>query len=463
MTLEEKIAGIHTIPLTSKLKKLNNDSATTIAEFWEKVVEPMLPDYDTIKKWHKLLVEYVAIPDAVFMLRRAHDEASAYKETVPADALRRGFLTKTDQGYWFVYNDNAFATYFLSMVLDGDIIDTLKAEDLLEYLQTPNSTIRFHRSGKGGVEKARAYFKISGSQPQISPCGYTVAHIFDVNDHYYDERLGFDNARGDQALISSKVQIDRGMYSDYLLQGKVAGKDIYYRDGYHVGPGAREFLQAHMLRFLHPLNYFCAPKDNMNGYVYCEFIDHVHTERGNHTYRKFHRISGYEHLLYYAHYKFKEKYADIYDDFLKRIMLPQNTFDFFEKTVENADYYGTEVIDVKYGNPLSSSGRTVVVSTKSTKTKSIKKSKYSKDQALEIAAYYLKNITTCEKLDKKLFGIDNGHGVTSWNLLKKTGIDTSRNSKHKGLLMHIGIDDAIANATDPVFKNTLEEIKKRGL
>ena len=184
MTLEEKIARIHTIPHTSKLKKLNNDSATTIAEFWKKVVEPMLPDPDTMKKWHKLLVDYVSIPEAVFMLRRAHDEAPAYQETVPADALRRGFLTKTDQGYWFVYNDNAFATYFLAMVLDRDIIDTLKAEDLLEYLQTPNSTIRFHRSGKGGVEKAKAYFKISGSQPQISPYGYTVAHIFDVNDHY---------------------------------------------------------------------------------------------------------------------------------------------------------------------------------------------------------------------------------------------------------------------------------------
>lgn len=463
MTLEEKIAGIHTIPHTSKLKKLNNNSATTIAEFWEKVVEPMLPDYATMEKWHNLLVEYVSIPEAVFMLRRAHDEAPAYQETVPADALRRGFLTKTDQGYWFVYNDNAFATYLLAMVLDGDVIDTLKAKDLLAYLQTPNSTIRFHRSGKGGVEKKKAYFKISGSQPQISPYGYTVAHIFDVNDHYYDENLGFNNTRGDQALRSSNIQIDRGMYSDYTLQGTVAGKEIYYRDNYHVGTDARKFLEAHMLRFLHPLNYFCAPKDNMNGYTYCEFTDHVHTEHGKSTKRRFHRISGYEHLLYYAHHKFKEKYGDLYDDFLKRIMLPKNTFDFFEKTVAKADSYGTEIIDVKYGNPLSGGGGTVTVSTKSTKTKSVKKSKYSKDQAVEIAAYYLKNNTTCEKLDKLFFGIENGHGVTTWTLLKKLGVDTSRKSKHKGMLIHTGIDDAIVNATDPIFKNTLEEIKKRGL
>lgn len=364
MTLEEKILTIHKNSATSILKPLDTNFAKDIKTFWRNVVEPMLPDYDTMKKWHNLLVEYISFPDAVFMLRRAHDEAPAYKETVPADALRRGFLTKTDRNYWFVYNDNAFATYILAMVLDRDIIDTLEAKDLLKYLQTPNSTIRFHRSGKGGIEQARAYFKISGAQPQISPYGYTVAHIFDVNDHYYDEDLGFNNTRGDQALRSPNVQIDRGMYSDYTLQETIAGKNLYYRDGYHVGPSARKFLEAHMLRFLHPLNYFCAPKDNMNGYTYCEFTDHVYAERGRHTHRRFHRISGYEHLLYYAHYKFKEKYGDIYEDFLSRIMLPKNTFDFFEKSVEDADYYGSEIINVEYGNPLSCRSGTVTTSVK---------------------------------------------------------------------------------------------------
>lgn len=364
MTLEEKILNIHKNSANSKLKPLDTNFAKDIQTFWRDVVDPMLPDYDTMKKWHNLLIEYISFPEAVFMLRRAHDESPAYKESVPADALRRGFLTKTDAGYDFVYNDNDFATYMLAMVLDGDIIDTLKSTDLKTYLKKPNSIIRFNRSGKGGIETDRAFFKINGPQPRISKNGYTVAHIFDVNNHYYDEDLGFNNTRGDQALQSPEVQIDRGMYSDYILQETNAGKNLYYRDGYHVGPGARRFLEAHMLRFLHPLNYFCTPKDNMNGYTYCEFTDHVHAERGRHTHRRFHRISGYEHLLYYAHYKFKEKYTDIYDDFLNRIMLPKNTFDFFEKSVEDVDYYGSEIIDVEYGNPLSRSSGTATTAAK---------------------------------------------------------------------------------------------------
>jgi hypothetical protein len=238
------------------------------------------------------------------------------------------------------------------MVLDGDIINSIDAAEFLSYLKKPNSIIRFNKNGKGGVERKKAYFKINGTSPRISQNGYTVAHIFDVNAHYYDVSLGFHNIGGEDALKA--VGIDKGKYSEYTLQGTFHGKDIYYRNNYKPGVNAHVFLKAHMLRFLHPLNYFCTPKDNMNGYVYCEFTDHVNN--GTFRSRRFKRISGYEHLLYYAHHKFKERYRDIYDDFLARVMLPKNTFDFFENSssTETLDFYGSEVIDAKYGNPLLS-------------------------------------------------------------------------------------------------------------
>ena len=375
MTLEEKIKKINKPTKLSKLVPLSTDSAETIAEFWERVVDtPLskdglrLPDYDTMKKWHELLIDYVEkMPDPiVFMIRKGNEESKEYMETVPADALRRGFLTKTDADYWFVYNDNDFATYMLAMVLDDDIIHTLTPNELLNYLKTPNSIIRFNKNGKDGVERKRAFYKINGTQPRISQNGYTVAHIFDVNNHYYDESMGFDNIGGEEALKS--VGILKGKYSHYVEKEKFQGREIYYRDNYHVGADARKFLIAHMLRFLHPLNYFCAPKDNMNGYVYCEFTDYVNN--GKAGTRLFRRISGYEHLLYYAHHKFREKYSDIYIDFLKRIMVPldedYNAFAFFEKSYnpEISDFYGSELISAKYGNPLfSSASKTATSST----------------------------------------------------------------------------------------------------
>ena len=88
--------------------------------------------------------------------------------------------------------------------------------------------------------------------------------------------------------------------------------------------------------------------------------------------------------------------------------------------------------------------------------------RYTEDDMYEEAAYYLRNNVGLTEIEKKVLGCDN-NGSSAKGHLNRLGIDTSRTSAHKGLLIHTSIDDAIANATDPVFRNTLEEINKRGL
>ena len=90
--------------------------------------------------------------------------------------------------------------------------------------------------------------------------------------------------------------------------------------------------------------------------------------------------------------------------------------------------------------------------------------KYTDDDKYKAAAYYLRNNVGLEEIEKVCFGCENS-GTTAKVCLNKLGIDTSRKTVHKGLLCAIGanIDDEIAKASDPTFKATLEEIKKRGL
>jgi hypothetical protein len=85
--------------------------------------------------------------------------------------------------------------------------------------------------------------------------------------------------------------------------------------------------------------------------------------------------------------------------------------------------------------------------------------KYTDDDKYKEAAYYLENNVGLKKVEKAVLGLD-GSGKTAKDHLNGLGIDTSPTSEHKGLLIHTDIDDAIANATDPIFRNTLEEIKK---
>ena len=87
--------------------------------------------------------------------------------------------------------------------------------------------------------------------------------------------------------------------------------------------------------------------------------------------------------------------------------------------------------------------------------------KYTENDMYKEAAYYLRNNVGLPEVERNVLGCDN-RGSSAMGHLNKLGIDTSRTSKHKGLLVHISIDDAIANATGE-FKATLEEIKKRGL
>lgn len=83
----------------------------------------------------------------------------------------------------------------------------------------------------------------------------------------------------------------------------------------------------------------------------------------------------------------------------------------------------------------------------------------SADTTYEIAAYYLRNQEGMSTVGTKFLPTPDPKGSKTKSRLKPIGVL----GEYKGLLIHTSIDDAITNAVDPVFKNTLEEIKKRGL
>lgn len=88
--------------------------------------------------------------------------------------------------------------------------------------------------------------------------------------------------------------------------------------------------------------------------------------------------------------------------------------------------------------------------------------RYTDDQKYAEAAYYLRKAAKLTEVEEVCLGINNS-GSTAKGHLNKLGIDTSDNSPHKGMLSGTSIDDAIADPANAKIKNTLEEIKVRGL
>ena len=108
MTLQEKL---DTIAKTSTVKSLNIypdvETAKDFDELWEKVIKPNLPSTDIVKKWHKLLMQYIQQDNAVFSLRNPYQKD---KES------RRGFLNKVyvcgRESFETFYIDNSVPFYF---------------------------------------------------------------------------------------------------------------------------------------------------------------------------------------------------------------------------------------------------------------------------------------------------------------------------------------------------------------
>ena len=66
MTLVEKLDKI---AKTSTVERLKADTAKDFDELWKKVIEPNLPDKDSVIGWHNLLMQYIQQDNAVFTLR----------------------------------------------------------------------------------------------------------------------------------------------------------------------------------------------------------------------------------------------------------------------------------------------------------------------------------------------------------------------------------------------------------
>ncbi|MBE6416798.1 MAG: hypothetical protein E7032_09805, partial [Akkermansiaceae bacterium] len=93
MKLSQYLQNINKI---SVVKQLPSGSAASVGELWEKLISGLLPAKDVLLQWHKVLMDYVDRPDAMFAIRGGN---SAKKDEY--ERLRRGFLTRTDKGYSF--------------------------------------------------------------------------------------------------------------------------------------------------------------------------------------------------------------------------------------------------------------------------------------------------------------------------------------------------------------------------
>ena len=96
LTMSELAKKLHSIN-QPRVAPLTPGSSETVGDLWNDVIVKTLPNKDVVLRWHRVLMEYVERPDAVFAIR-GYNTVSRSEDY---GHLRRGFLTSTNCDYSF--------------------------------------------------------------------------------------------------------------------------------------------------------------------------------------------------------------------------------------------------------------------------------------------------------------------------------------------------------------------------
>lgn len=325
MTLEERLNSISTpnIKNIPGVGLLPDGKADTVKEFFDTFVVKKLPDENIIRAWHQLLKEYTKDLSKVsccvrYGYQRGPKGGTPWGE-VHDDALRRGWLTQnTTDGFEYFFTDNHFCTYPCKMALCGFVPTLDEFSEAFHQHKFPYGFmyyLRNHPEVDGAVIEY-------GKNPGFSS-NYKISHVFDA---------------GASFMVNGKSCNDAELSPLYYPLGR---RDDFLKHHDHVrkmdiSEEAKKVIVAKFLRLTHPFNYFLTPTTHPKLHVY----DPVAAIEMN-------DIGEDPRLLYYMRNYLKEKYPDIYKEFLEMTLWPENPDTIYPDT-------GSEYIGMDYGPHLKS-------------------------------------------------------------------------------------------------------------
>lgn len=323
MSLENELKSID-YQLNFSLPK---GTTKSIEEFFDVVIKPTLLPKQIVLDWNALLSEYIEEPDAVFAVRAFGSWSD--KDALDRDKqLRRGFLTKASNNQLsYFFCDNYF-TAIIAKLIYNNFCPTLS--EFKSKLQSGDFPVRIRHTQD---ENIKAFFPYTTKNPAFGSVGYKIAHIVDSGDDFY-----FNNECQGLTELSELLGFTRGDYEDW--EENSSGRYVRILD---ISEKAKTVLKAHFMRFVNPLNYFLAPKDNTSGKIF-NYFENPDKQNGKKLEDRIDcRIAEYKSLTSYVNEVYSSMYGKVYQNFQSKILLPN---DYFRKNP------GKEKIEVTFGMEL---------------------------------------------------------------------------------------------------------------
>ncbi|MBR4894293.1 MAG: hypothetical protein IKZ36_03740 [Kiritimatiellae bacterium] len=393
---------------------LKDGYSETIGEFYDDIIEPLLPDLDVVRSWQSLLYAYADDPDAIFFLRK-------YQSAPRKDwaAIRRGFLTEYDRG-GYVCCDNFFAHYIFALAMNDAVPTLAQFKDAI-------LSRRFPYGFMSTKEERELQAYAEGKVPRISSSGWKLAHLVPVNGEYRSiAASSFVGAHFPRGNREEWQLTSQGYYSRRICRPMTSNE--------------RSFLTSHFIRLASPINYFLVPKQ-ANERDAC----------GN-------NIGENRHVLEYVAMKFRERYGDALGDFAYVADVPdeliagQDTSSFPARVVYRSGKRAFDCFQSKastLGINDKPQGRDNVVAGAN---------RVSRAQLYEMVRLYLEQGISFRNLERRVLGINSqtrGGGFVAKKALNDFGITASC----KGMLATLTPEAAVKISTG-MLKEAICEVYK---
>lgn len=308
MTLQEKINTIRFPLLENTIGLLKIGDAKTIKDFFETFIKDKLPKKHIVKKWHKLLMEYIKDDSNIGCAIRYGNSGSKSLSLCKESGylkLRRGWLTiNTTDNFSYFYADNYLSSFIYKMALDEFVPTLDEFKELINNHKFPYG-FDFHHDK---IYEAQ-YVTIPTAKEPGFLGNYKLSHIFNSGMNYL-----VDGTKYTKIKDLSEKYFDIGSRNQWDNVEKIRRISISKKE--------KEVIIAHFLRFVHPINYMLTPS---KGKHTCVCSD----------------VGEYPILINYMKQYLKETYNEIYDEFVGKIM-------WNEENVASL-VTGEEIIDISYG------------------------------------------------------------------------------------------------------------------
>ena len=183
MKLEEKIKTIRSPLIKDTIGLLQSGNSDTIADFFDSFIKPKLPKQEIVKKWHKLLLDYIkddANIGCAIRYGNSDSKAKSLCGETGREKLRRGWLTtNTEDGFNYFYADNYLSSFVYKMAIDEFVPSLDEFKEMFNQHKFPYG-FPFHHD----KQFESVYVTLPTADQPGFMGNYKVSHVFDSGRNY---------------------------------------------------------------------------------------------------------------------------------------------------------------------------------------------------------------------------------------------------------------------------------------